>query len=950
MNEVYVIAGGEWLRNNLNAIAAFMSSRTWDSIEKIALTLSVLVVAIVWVQRHNVMDLLGWVAVFVLISLLVTVLTSVQIIDNSDLVKVHRVDNVPVGLALPLSLTTRIGHAMVAGYEMIFAQPDSVTYSKSGMLFGANLVTKSTDFLSRNPEITSLFQDYVQNCVMGDIYLNHKYSLEELMNSADPYTLIFSKPSPLRHVPNNNYNFLDKPLQKELFITCLQASTELKQRLAVDSAQGGKTWSYYVRQLFGGRPDPNLLFSQMLGDSYSYFYGSSQSASQIIRQNVTINALREGITSYAARSGDTASLMNLATTSSMEKQRLAHASIGQVALRSLPMMQTILTGIAIGIFPLLVLAAVFNKLTLSVLKGYVFALMWLQSWPLLYAILNSAMTFYARQNGAPVVLSEISQIQLKYSDLATTAGYISMMIPPLSWAMVKGLGAGFSGVYSHFASSAITPTAGAAAGVVDGNYSYGNMQTENVNGFSWSTNSTTSFGQMTYQTGSGATATQTRDGNMVMDASGAQSRLPVNINATRQIAAAQQEMAREASTKAESALHGFSSSIASAWNTLSQFGSNRGSSDSVTGGADSTMSAQDSMMASRMRSAVESYAKAHNISNDQATRELASRNTRTSAGIYGDAHARGHLGIRVLGNGGGIGFQAGGRAGLDWSDDDSHEASGSSRASHDARHDVDAKASRDFKEASDYFTSRKVSESGSHTDNNADSRVDQLSASLNSAKQSYDQYTTNLTRSHEYAEMASRTESMSGQMSEDLSQQFVNYVQKHAPQDAESILTNTSFPEIAERRRAMAWSFVQEQVQPGVDNAWGEARGDIGRSMGTVSGGGDQQDVMVDHQTHQATVEQRTHDSHIRNDVKGQVDNMVTEYHDSISDTQNNIREKESGVSRQYSDLQKQHKTEALSQNNKYNEEKAAQARMPGADSPEELLKKAKEYQDKHKP
>ena len=66
MNEVYVIAGGEWLRNNLNAIAAFMGTRTWDSIEKIALTLSVLAVAVMWVQRHNVMDLLGWVAVFVL--------------------------------------------------------------------------------------------------------------------------------------------------------------------------------------------------------------------------------------------------------------------------------------------------------------------------------------------------------------------------------------------------------------------------------------------------------------------------------------------------------------------------------------------------------------------------------------------------------------------------------------------------------------------------------------------------------------------------------------------------------------------------------------------------------------------------------------------------------------------------------------------------------------------
>ncbi|EEQ1901607.1 conjugal transfer mating pair stabilization protein TraG [Escherichia coli] len=946
MNEVYVIAGGEWLRNNLNAIAAFMSTRTWDSIEKIALTLSVLAVAVMWVQRHNVMDLLGWVAVFVLISLLVNVRTSVQIIDNSDLVKVHRVDNVPVGLAMPLSLTTRIGHAMVAGYEMVFAQPDSATYSKTGMLFGAGLIVKSTDFLSRNPEIINLFQDYVQNCVLGDIYLNHKYTLEDLMASSDPYTIIFSQPSPLRQVPNNNYSFLQS---SEPFVSCKDASVGLKDKLNFDTNTGGKTWHYYVQQLFGGRPDPDLLFRELLSDSYSYFYGASQSASQIMRKNVTINALKEGITSNAARNGDTASLVSLATTSSMEKQRLAHVSVGHVIMRNLPMVQTILTGITIGIFPLLVLAAAFNKMTLPVLKGYVFALMWLQTWPLLYAILNSAMTFYAKQNGAPVVLSEISQIQLKYSDLASTAGYLSAMIPPLSWMMVRGLGAGFSSVYSHFASSSITPTASAAGSVVDGNYSYGNMQTNNVNGFSWSTNSTTSFGQMTHQTGSGATATQTRDGSMVMDASGAMSRLPVGINATRQIAAAQQEMARESMNKAESALHGFSSSIASAWNTLSQFGSNRGSSDSVTSGADSTMSAQDSMMASRMRSAVESYAKAHNISNEQATQELASRSTRASAGMYGDAHAEWGIKPKILGVGGGAGVRGGGRAGIDWEDNDAHTASSNTQSSHNARHDIDARATQDFKEASDYFTSRKVSESGSHTDNNADSRVDQLSAALNSAKQSYDQYTTNMTRSHEYAEMASRTESMSGQMSEDLSQQFAQYVMKHAPQDAEAILTNTSSPEIAERRRAMAWSFVQEQVQPGVDNAWRESRGDIGKGMESVPSGGGSQDIIADHQGHQGIIEQRTQDSNIRNDVKQQVDNMVTEYRGNIGDTQNSILGEENIVRGQYSELQNHHKTEVLSQDNKYNEEKSAQERMPGADSPQELMKRAKEYQDKHK-
>jgi conjugal transfer mating pair stabilization protein TraG len=52
------------------------------------------------------------------------------------------------------------------------------------------------------------------------------------------------------------------------------------------------------------------------------------------------------------------------------------------------------------------------------------------------------------------------------------------------------------------------------------------------------------------------------------------------------------------------------------------------------------------------------------------------------------------------------------------------------------------------------------------------------SASLSSAKNSYDQYTNSRTRSHEYSEMASRTESMSGQMSENLTQQFANFVQQ----------------------------------------------------------------------------------------------------------------------------------------------------------------------------
>ncbi|STU45424.1 conjugal transfer mating pair stabilization protein TraG [Klebsiella pneumoniae] len=96
----------------------------------------------------------------------------------------------------------------------------------------------------------------------------------------------------------------------------------------------------------------------------------------------------------------------------------------------------------------------------------------------------------------------------------------------------------------------------------------------------------------------------------------------------------------------------------------------------------------------------------------------------------------------------------------------------SGRHSSDSRHDISSQAAKDFREASDYLVSHKTNTSGNITDNNASSRVDQFAASLSSAKNSYDQYTTSRTRSHEYSEMASRTESLTGQMSENLTQQL----------------------------------------------------------------------------------------------------------------------------------------------------------------------------------
>ncbi|RDA96552.1 conjugal transfer protein TraG, partial [Klebsiella oxytoca] len=556
--------------------------------------------------------------------------------------------------------------------------------------------------------------------------------------------------------------------------------------------------------------------------------------------------------------------------------------------------------------------------------------------------------------GVPVVLSELSQLQLKNSDIATTAGYISMMIPPLSWAMIKSMGAGFSSAYSHFASSGLSSTSQASSSVVDGNYSFSNMQTDNVSGNSWSTNSSTAFGQMSRQLANGGMQTQTGDGTTIWDSRS--SKLPVEINVSRQLASANQQMARESDVQAESALHGYNSSVTSAWNSLKQFGTNMGTSASTTSGADNTESSQDSMARSKMWSAVVSNAKANNISNEESFQQLMDDSSKRTQSF--DMHASGKWssGDQLFGKlgkwGTGLSAEVGGKGSAGWghSSGNTDNVSSSGRESHDSRHDTSSQAAKDFKEASDYFTSRKTTNSGNITDNNASSRVDQFAASLSSAKNSYDQYTNSRTRSHEYSEMASRTESMSGQMNENLTQQFATFVQQRAPQDAEAILTNTSSPEVAAQREALAREFVKEQVEPKIDGAYQQGREAIGQNMSGVSGGGDRATVMADYGHNSGNIETMTQDAAINNNVKQTVGSMIHNNNQAHQQTQHEIQGQGGEVKKQHSDLEKSHNLEGNKFENEYNERKSEVKSLAGADSPRELEEKAvnlqKDYLD----
>lgn len=889
VDTVYVMAGGAYMAQIFNGVATMVGTSAWDSMMRIVMLISGMSALAVYMRSHDPKELVKFVAFIILItSVLLIPKRSVQIIDRSDPTGVYRVDNVPLGLAVPAKFITSIGTDITEIYERLFHLPDSLMYSKTGMLYGADLVGHVSDVMTVNGDLAELMGMYVKNCVIGDILLNHKYSFQELMNSRDPYTLIFRQPSPLRGVmvPYGN-----SEAQQEGFWTCeMLAKNVLMPKLGIDTTTGGATWEYTVRRLFGGAPNANVLYATLLGDSYNYYYQGGQTAGQLMRTSVVMNALRNGISAYSAQSGDTASLVNLSSSSSYNKMRLSWATSGSIGVKFLPLMNTILLALIFALFPITILLATIHALTIGMLKNYIFSIIYLQSWPPMFAILNSAATFYLRgkTGGTEFNLANLASIQEMHSDIGLVAGWLTLSIPFIAYGIVKGMGSVVSQAGNYLGTAINSSATASSSQAADGTWAFNNMQTDNVSGNKWDTNYSHREGQTTQQLASGASVTQTASGQMVYDSSTAMSRLPVSIKGSDVTASTLQDMARRADVQASSAQHGYQSSVNSGWNQLSQFSSQTGNSATLSSGTDSGMTANQSQAVAKMQNAVSTVAKNQGVSKREAYEML--MNNQVSSGYTAGGKISGGFGVP-----GGVGILKGGVEGYidtNKSDRDSitkgTQESGSRNT--DYHHGQNIQAAKDFREATDVLQSERMSHGTSQNDNTANSGVDQFAATLSVSQNSYDQYMTSRTRSQEYSEMASLAKSHSAQIDSNFDQQFVNYVMEKAPGSADRILSDTSSPDVARERDALAKSFAEERIVPQLESEHAANKAKVSEPGISDTGAGTATaDPATSFAENKRKIEKMSNEANIRRDIPGKVAEQQSKTEQHIRDNREQV-------------------------------------------------------------
>lgn len=538
--EIISIGGIDILAQMFNAIAAITSNTSFFHLMGAAEIIGVATCVLRYVQRHDLKDLGKWLIFFVFINgILLTPKVDLLFTDKIYTTKVKKVDNVPVGIAAPFYIFSLGGNALAEMYDKFLAQPNDVRYTNTGMLFGQRLLDSSFNMIPKDARFQANMANFVESCVVPDVEINNKYTYRDIFESKDIARFFFNpsfSPSEARTMFYTGAN------NSREYITCKAGTPKLKADLdnmiakakqvrksSLASVSKSNDGSYKV---LGYSPNMYDIPEDMTSQVHFYLMGSSKSATDIYKQNILVNKLRRDFQFVPAAFDGTSDMVGNAAEQAQMKWRLANLASYQVASKTLPALYTVFSALLVGIFPIIILAMFVTELTGSIIKSYMGFLFSLMLYPVLFAIFNSIVNVLTHQTlaGEDFTISNADTIRSNLADIGATAGYLMMSIPFISFGLIKGLGQAVSSAGSYLGSALSSATSAESSQVSTGNYNYGNMQMENVNGFKTDLNRSFKSGIESSQLSSGSMKHKMLDGNTVYDNGMAKGNYAFDIN------------------------------------------------------------------------------------------------------------------------------------------------------------------------------------------------------------------------------------------------------------------------------------------------------------------------------------------------------------------------------------------------------------------------------------
>lgn len=798
MMTMHVLGYGELVVQVLNAVSALTQGGMMVSLIKITALIGCITAVVVYLKQQQPQVFLKWLLMYVTVTLVVlTPKTSLSIEDVSQPTKAFRVDNVPTVFAMGLSVMTSIGFSVAQTFESLFSLPDDLRYTRTGMLFGSQLILASLEFHIQDADLKSDMNHYFRQCVVGDITLSRKYTLKELQESDNIISLITREPSPIRRLYLSTHK--DS-------LSCLEATPNLIKRL--DHHIEKNVLRVAGLTLFSPSDDMKMLFQTQMPLSFDYFQRMTDDATNIFRQQLMLNMIQEGVLSYQADTGVSQPFAQYNQTKSVSQHRSAWYAIAKKAVWFLPLLHTVLTLILIALFPLIILTPL-ATMTNVTLAGYVRFFVSLQCWPVLFAVLNGVLTFYGKDKIiGGVNLATLNSVDQLHHDLSLVAGYIMMFIPFLARGIVGNLNEAFSGLATALTSHMQGPAMGNANEVASGNFSLGqssfyNTSANNLSANKHDTNWSDLQGQTQRQADSGVQVTQTGDGQWVYDASSTLSKLGFNFQGSEHISDSLQHMAEQQQQLANSDNHHYQQSLSQFSNQLLSASESIGSDVRVGHGASTTVSSQVQQAISRMQSTAEEVANRTGMSQEDALSGL------TSAAIEGRVGVNSQHSL--------IGKTAGWLTGADgslYASASGSKSSSSSERFHEGSEQVlSARAMQDFRDDLQTLEQSTQTEHMDTLDNLNQSQLSQASNELRQASDYHQAFQVHAQESERLSQAANFVKTNAVSINEDLTQTFTQYVSEQiGEEDAKALFTHINHPENEKTLDSLKQQFLSEKV------------------------------------------------------------------------------------------------------------------------------------------
>ncbi|WP_419421653.1 conjugal transfer protein TraG N-terminal domain-containing protein (plasmid) [Legionella sp. D16C41] len=377
-----------------------------------------------------------------------------------------------------------------------------------------------------------------------------------------------------------------------------------------------------------------------LKDAYQYYQNVTDSSADLVLQNMMINAVKSGLANYSAKTDSSAAILNNQFSKTQLQHRAAWNIGSEKAIWFLPLLHTILLMMMFAVFPIvLILATVTGGM--KILKSYLVFLFSLELWPMLFSILNAAMVMYGSsktsQFGA-VASVDIDSLDQIHQDLASVAGFLMMSIPFLAKGLVSNIGEAFAGLATSLTSHMQGASMQAAGEVANASYSLGNNSFYNTTANTLSANKhdvnyTDFAGQRTVQALSGATITDTGEGETIYNSQPAISNSAIGVVSFRGLQDSLTHAKERSDQSVFSKASSFNDSVSQAGHKAYQFNDSKAHDMRLGEGASSSESFQAQQALSHAWSMAEDVAKRNGLSTEEAFAGMARHTYSAQAGF-----------------------------------------------------------------------------------------------------------------------------------------------------------------------------------------------------------------------------------------------------------------------------------------------------------------------------